>query len=381
VKVRCTRATPRRNARIMRARLFISAFVRRIAPEGLVPRRTKDASRMTAEMDAVRLHETGGPQSLRLDRIPMPAAGEGEVLVRLRAAALNHRDVFITQGLYPNIRMPVTLGADGAGEIVAVNGDSLALHAGEEVVIDPMLGWGDDPRVWDSASSLLGMPRDGTFAQYVTIPVENAYRKPAALSMEEAAAIPLAGLTAFRAVFTRGALARGETVLITGVGGGVATFVLLFAKHAGARAIVTSSSDEKLERAKALGADLAINYKTTPEWARIVRAAGPIDLVVDSSGGETLRKALDVVRPGGRIAIYGGTNGDATIKLFPLFWKHVTIFGTSMGSPQDFGAMLELFHKGLRPVVDRVFSLQDAAAAMQHLASADQFGKVVLRID
>jgi NADPH:quinone reductase-like Zn-dependent oxidoreductase len=336
---------------------------------------------MTAEMDAVRLHETGGPQSLRLDRIPMPAAGEGEVLVRLRAAALNHRDVFITQGLYPNIRMPVTLGADGAGEIVAVNGDSLALHAGEEVVIDPMLGWGDDQSVWDSASSLLGMPRDGTFARYVTIPLENAYRKPAALSMEEAAAIPLAGLTAFRAVFTRGALARGETVLITGVGGGVATFVLLFAKHAGARAIVTSSSDEKLERAKALGADLAINYKTTPEWAKIVRAAGPIDLVVDSSGGETLRKALDVVRPGGRIAIYGGTNGDATIKLFPLFWKHVTIFGTSMGSPQDFGTMLELFHKGLRPVVDRVFSLQDAAAAMQHLASADQFGKVVLRID
>ena len=197
---------------------------------------------MTAEMDAVRLHETGGPQSLRLDRIPMPAAGEGEVLVRLRAAALNHRDVFITQGLYPNIRMPVTLGADGAGEIVAVNGDSLALHAGEEVVIDPMLGWGDDPRVWDSASSLLGMPRDGTFAQYVTIPVENAYRKPAALSMEEAAAIPLAGLTAYRAIFTRGALARGETVLITGVGGGVATFILLFAKHAGARAIVTSVS-------------------------------------------------------------------------------------------------------------------------------------------
>jgi NADPH:quinone reductase-like Zn-dependent oxidoreductase len=336
---------------------------------------------MTAEMDAVRLHETGGPQSLRLDRIPMPAAGEGEVLVRLRAAALNHRDVFITQGLYPNIRMPVTLGADGAGEIVAVNGDSLALHAGEEVVIDPMLGWGDDQSVWDSASSLLGMPRDGTFARYVTIPLENAYRKPAALSMEEAAAIPLAGLTAFRAVFTRGALARGETVLITGVGGGVATFVLLFAKHAGARAIVTSSSDEKLEGAKALGADLAINYKTTPEWAKIVRAAGPIDLVVDSSGGETLRKALDVVRPGGRIAIYGGTNGDATIKLFPLFWKHVTIFGTSMGSPQDFGTMLELFHKGLRPVVDRVFSLQDAAAAMQHLASADQFGKVVLRID
>src|SRR5271170_7118610 len=238
---------------------------------------------MTAEMDAVRLHETGGPQSLRLERTAVPEPGEGEVLVRLRAAALNHRDVFITQGLYPNIRMPVTLGSDGAGEVVAVDGDSLGLRTGEEVVIDPMLGWGDDPRVWDSKSSLLGMPRDGTFAQYVAVPAANVYRKPEQLSMEEAAAIPLAGLTAYRAIFTRGALARGETVLITGVGGGVQTFVLLFAKHAGARAIVTSSSDEKLERAKALGADLAINYATTPDWAKALRSAGPIDLIVDSS--------------------------------------------------------------------------------------------------
>jgi zinc-binding alcohol dehydrogenase/oxidoreductase len=336
---------------------------------------------MLAEMEAARLHEMGGPQSLRIDRTPIPEPGEGEVLVRLRAAGINHRDVFITQGLYPNIRMPVTLGSDGAGEIVTVNGESHGLRDGEEVVIDPMLGWGYDSRVWDSASSILGMPRDGTFAQYVVVPAENVYRKPEGLSMEEAAAIPLAGLTAYRAIFTRGALARGETVLITGVGGGVATFVLLFAKHAGARAIVTSSSDEKLERAKALGADLAINYKTTPDWAKTLRSAGPIDLVVDSSGGETLRKALDVVRPGGRIAIYGGTNGDATIKLFPLFWKHVTILGTSMGSPQEFAAMLELLRNGLRPVVDRVFPLLGAVAAMQHLANADQFGKVVLTMD
>jgi zinc-binding alcohol dehydrogenase/oxidoreductase len=336
---------------------------------------------MTAEMNAVRLHETSGPQSLRIDRTPILEPGEGEVLVRLRAAALNHRDVFITQGLYPNIRTPVTLGSDGAGEVVAVNGNSPGLDAGEEVVIDPMLGWGDDPHVWNPASSLLGMPRDGTFAQYVTVPAENVYRKPERLSMEEAAAIPLAGLTAYRATFTRGALTRGETVLITGVGGGVQTFVLLFAKHAGARAIVTSSNDEKLDRATALGADLAINYKTTPDWEKRLRSEGPIDLVVDSSGGETLRKALDVVRPGGRIVVYGGTNGDAAIKMFPLFWKHVSILGTSMGSPADFAAMLDLFCNGLRPVVDRVFPLQDAAEAMQHLVNADQFGKVVLRID
>jgi zinc-binding alcohol dehydrogenase/oxidoreductase len=224
------------------------------------------------------------------------------------------------------------------------------------------------------------MPRDGTFAQYVVVPAANVFPKPERLTMEEAAAIPLAGLTAYRALFTRGALQAGETVLITGVGGGVQTFVLLFAKRAGARAIVTSGSDEKLARAKELGADLAINYASTPDWQKALRSES-IDLVVDSSGGETLRKALEIIRPGGRIAIYGGTHAEATIKLFPLFWKHVTIVGTSMGSPYDFAGMLELFNDGLRPVIDEVFALDDAAAAAQRLAESRQFGKIVLRVD
>lgn len=324
-------------------------------------------------MEAVRLIATDGPRGLRVEQIPIPAPGKDEVLVRLRAAALNRRDLFITQGLYPGVRVPVTLGSDGAGEVAST---------GDEVVIDPMLNWGSDPRVWDAEkSSLLGMPRDGTFAQYVVVPAENVYPKPEQLSMEEAAALPLAGLTAYRAVFTRGALQPGETILITGIGGGVQTFVLLFAKYGGARAIVTSSSDEKLERARALGADICINYKSVPDWEKRLRSQGPIDLVVDSSGGETLRKALDAVRPGGRIVVYGGTNGDATVKPFPLFWKHVSILGTSMGSPQDFVGMLELFRSGLHPVVDRVFALRDASEAMEHVAKSDQFGKVVLRID
>ena len=224
------------------------------------------------------------------------------------------------------------------------------------------------------------MPRAGTFAEYVAVPAANVYRKPAGLSMEEAAAIPLAGLTAYRALFTRGALQPGETVLVTGVGGGVQTFVLLFAKRAGARAIVTSSSDEKLARAKELGADLAINYASSPGWAKTLRTSERVDLVVDSSGGDTLRAAIDVVRPGGRIAIYGGTNGDATIKMFPLFWKHVTILGTSMGSPEDFAAMLRLFDDDLRPAIDRTFSLDDAPAAFARLAESSQFGKVVLTL-
>jgi zinc-binding alcohol dehydrogenase/oxidoreductase len=334
-------------------------------------------------MRAVRLHEIGGPQNLRIDDVPIPEPGASEVLVRLRAAALNHRDVYITQGLYPRIELPRILGSDGAGEVAKLGSNVTSLAVGAEVVIDPMFGWGGDRRVWDpQASSLLGMPRDGTFAQYVAVPAENVYSKPPSLTMEEAAAIPLAGLTAYRATFTRGDLRPGETVLITGIGGGVQTFVLLFAKHVGARAIVTSGSDEKLARAKALGADEALNYKTAPDWHKQLRSMGPIDLVVDSSGGETLAKALDAIRPGGRIAIYGGTSGEATIKLFPLFWKHVTILGTSMGSPQDFEAMLALFDGGeSRPVVDRVFPMKEASAAAERMEDAEQFGKIIIRIE
>jgi zinc-binding alcohol dehydrogenase/oxidoreductase len=337
---------------------------------------------MTGAMKAVRLHAIGGPKDLQLDELELPRPRESDVLVRVRAAGLNRRDVFITQGLYPNIRLPVTLGSDGAGEIAALGSVFAGLELGDEVVIDPMLAWGDDPRVWDAAhSSILGMPREGTFAQYVVVPAENVYPKPKHLSHEEAAAIPLAGLTAFRAVVTRGALREGETVLITGVAGGVQTFVLLFAKRIGARAIVTSSSEEKLERARALGADVAIDYKATPDWHKSLRSES-IDLVVDSSGGDALRKALDVIRPGGRIVVYGGTTSEAAIRLFPLFWKHVDILGTSMGSPQDFAGMLEFFGDGeLRPVIDRVYALDGAVAAFERVASARHFGKVVLRVE
>lgn len=336
---------------------------------------------MLEPMLALRLNEVGGPQNLRVERIEPPAAQPGEAVVRVAASALNRRDLFITQGLYPNILLPRTLGSDGAGVVAEINGQAPRdIRVGDEVVINPLIGWGDDPSVWDSQASILGMPRDGTFAEYVTVPVTNLYRKPAPLTMNEAAAIPLAGLTAFRAAFTRGELRSSETVLIPGVGGGVQTFVLLFAKLIGARAIVTSGSEAKLERARALGADVALNYHTNPDWHRVARKNGPIDLVVDSSGGDTLAKALDVVRPGGRIVVYGGTKGDAAIKMFPLFWKHVDIRGTSMGSPSDFSAMLQLFERGAKPVIDSIYPLKAGIAAVERLAASEQFGKIILSI-
>jgi len=323
------------------------------------------------EMQAVRLRETAGPDALRIETVPIPEAGPGEAIVRLRAAAFNHRDVYVTQGKYPGIALPVTPGSDGAGEC-----------EGRAVLVDPMLDWGDDERVWRKGASILGMPRDGTFAQYVVVPAANVHDRPAHLTVDEAAALPLAGLTAYRALFTRAALHAGETVLITGVGGGVQTMALIFAKHAGARVIATSSSDAKLARATALGADVAINYRTDEQWFKTARAAGPIDAAIDSAGGATLARVADIVRPGGRIVVYGGTNGDATVRPFSIFWNHLDVLGTSMGSPQDFAAMLAFVDRErIRPAIDRVYEMGDVAIAARRMEEAAQFGKIVLTID
>jgi NADPH:quinone reductase-like Zn-dependent oxidoreductase len=250
-------------------------------------------------------------------------------------------------------------------------------------VIDPMLGWGDDPALWRTDSSILGMPHAGTFAEYVAVPAHNVYAKPARLTDEQAAAIPLAGLTAYRAVFTRGRCTSDDVVLIPGVGGGVQTFALQFAKAAGACTVVTSSSEAKLERARALGADVCINYATSENWSKEVRAqsGGGPTLVIDSVGGETFAKSLDIARPGARIVTYGGTTGDAKVRMFSVFWKHLDILGTSMGSPADFRAMLELFATtDLLPAVDEVVPMSDVVAAATRVAAGEQFGKVVLRV-
>ncbi|HVS46811.1 MAG TPA: NAD(P)-dependent alcohol dehydrogenase [Verrucomicrobiae bacterium] len=332
-------------------------------------------------MRAIRLNSIGGPENLALETLPPLQPAPGEVLVRIRAAALNHRDVFITQGLYPNVALPRTLGSDGAGEVAGLGDGVDGPAVGSACVINPMLDWGDDPAVWGDRASILGMPRDGTFAQYVSVPAENVFAKPAGLSIEEAAAIPLAGLTAYRALFTRGGLREGETVLITGVGGGVQTFALLFAKRAGARVIATSSSDEKLARAREMGADVTINYRQDEAWFKTARAAGPIDLAIDSSGGASLARAVGAVRPGGRAIIYGGTTGDVTLRPFSLFWHHVDLRGTSMGSPQDFRAMLALFEADLKPAIDRVFPMSEIVPAAQRMLAAHQFGKIVITVD
>ncbi|MBX6313449.1 MAG: zinc-binding dehydrogenase [Isosphaeraceae bacterium] len=337
-------------------------------------------------MKAIVLRELGGPEALRLEDVPDPTPGPGEVVVRLEAAALNHRDVWIRRGLYAGIKLPVILGSDGAGKIAAVGEGVDRALIGRDVVINPSLDWGDDDRVQGPDYRILGLPDDGTYAQWIKVPASNVHPRPAGLSAEEAAAIPLAGLTAYRAVVTRAQVQPGETVLVTGIGGGVATFALQIAKRRGARVFVTSGSDAKLSRARKLGADGGANYKTQDWGAEIVRLTGGRgpDVVIDSAGGASFAKAIEILRPGGRLVTYGATTGPAEkVEVRRIFWKQLDVLGSTMGTPREFAAMLALYGDGgLRPVLDpQVFPLADAAGAHRRMEEAEQFGKIVLKID
>ncbi len=333
-------------------------------------------------MKAIVLRELGLPEKLVLEQVPDPTPGPGQALVRLRAAALNHRDAWIRKGLYAGIKLPIILGSDGAGEIVAVGEGVDPARVGSDVVINPSLDWGTDPRAQGPKYRILGLPDNGTYAELVAVPADNVFVKPAALAWAEAAAIPLAGLTAYRALFTRGQVRPGETVVVTGIGGGVATLALLFARHAGARVLVTSGSDDKLARARELGAAGGVNYRTEG-WGKALQAladGGP-DVIIDSAGKDVFSALLDIVRPGGRIVTYGATTGSpSTIEIRKVFWKQISILGSTMGTSSEFASMLKLFEEGLKPEVDRVFPLADASGAHRRMDQADQFGKIVLEI-
>jgi len=334
-------------------------------------------------MNAIVLHELGPADNLRLERRADPVAGPGQAVVRLRAAALNHRDAWIRQGLYAGIRLPIILGSDGAGTVESVGPDVDASWVGHDVVINPSLDWGTDPRAQGPQYRILGLPEDGTYAERVLVPAANLFQKPAALEWAEAAAIPLAGLTAYRALVTRAAVTAADTVLVTGVGGGVATFALLFARHLGARVFVTSGSDEKIARAVQLGAAGGVNYRREG-WGKAVQdlTDGGPDVVIDSAGRDAVPALIELVRPGARIVSFGATTGSpTTVEMRRIFWKQISLLGSTMGTPAEFGAMLSWFGPGgLRPVVDRVFDLADAAEAHHRMDQAGQVGKIVLAI-
>lgn len=320
-------------------------------------------------MNALILHSIQQP--LLYGYVPDPKPEKGEVLVSLHAAALNHRDLFITQGLYPGIKVPCILGADGAGE-----------WRGKRVVIYPAFEWGTNPNHQGKNFRVLGMPEDGTFAEQIRVPRGNVFVAPDHLNMEQAAALPLAGLTAWRTVFTRCQLKKGEKVLITGIGGGVALTALQMAVAIGAEVYVSSGSTEKIEKALEMGAKHGESYREVGWDKRLKQASGGFDVIIDAAGGEGFALLAAICNPGARIGFYGGTLGLVNgLSLQPIFWKQISLLGSTMGSPQEFKAMLAFVQKNnLIPMVDTIYQLREGNEALDRMRQGGQFGKLVLKI-
>jgi zinc-binding alcohol dehydrogenase/oxidoreductase len=332
-------------------------------------------------MKAAVLTELNKPLSIQ--EMPTPTLNEGEALVRLSHAALNHRDVWIQKGQYAGIVLPIILGSDGCGILQTTNDTSLQSLVSNQVIINPSINWGSNPRIQAKDYVILGTPQNGTFAQYVKVPSKLIHTKPTHLSAAQAAALPLAGLTAFRATMKRAAAKKGENVLVTGIGGGVALLCMQFAIAAGCNVYVTSGHDTKIEKAISMGAQGGINYKIQNWDKQLKKISGGFDVIIDSSGGDSFSKLIDLANPAARIAMYGATLGPFNSGLpAKIFWKQLDILGSTMGNDEEFKEMLNFVNAHhIVPVVDQVFLLHDANLAMRRMQDGSQFGKIVLEIN
>jgi NADPH:quinone reductase-like Zn-dependent oxidoreductase len=326
---------------------------------------------------AVRIHEDGGPEVLVLEEAPDPVAGPGEVLVRLRASALNHLDIWIRKGL-PSVPKPRILGADGAGVVEALGEGVSGFEPGQRVVLNPGIEAGG------GRIHVIGEHGDGTNAELIAVPATNVHPIPEELSFEEAAAFPLVFETAYRMLVTRAGLREGEWVLAWGIGGGVSTATLAIGKALGANVMVTSSSEAKLERARELGADATVNHATGDVKEAVKEATGGrgADVVVETVGEATWATSLQVAAPGARIAVCGATSGpNPPAALHRVWWKQLSILGSTMGTGEDFAGAFELVKSGrARPVVDTVLPLEEIRAGHERLEAGEQLGKIVLTI-
>jgi zinc-binding alcohol dehydrogenase/oxidoreductase len=317
-----------------------------------------------------------------VEDIKRPKPIKDQVLVRIKYAALNHRDLWVMQEQAQHFPNGIVLGSDGCGIVEDVGEDADPLLVGAEVIINPSLDWGNNPMVQGDTFRILGFPDNGTFAEYMVISKKYIFEKPEHLSFAECAAIPLSALTAYRALFSKARLRAKEKVLITGIGGGAALWLLQFAVAYQARVYVTSGSEEKLKRAKELGAIGGFNYKD-PEWAaQAQKESGGFDIIIDSAGGDQFSKFIDLALPGGRIVNFGRTAGNITeIATRLLYWKQLSIHGTTMGTRDEFLSMLDFIEsRSLKPLVDKIYPLNDIQQALQRMQQGEQFGKIVLEV-
>jgi NADPH:quinone reductase-like Zn-dependent oxidoreductase len=324
----------------------------------------------------------GKEAGLQLSDIPKPRPVKDQVLIRLHAAALNHRDLWLLSEPTQVGSSGVVLGSDGAGVIEGVGEDADPLLIGMEVIINPSHEWGTNPVVQGNSFKILGYPDAGTFAQYIVVSKKYVFEKPEHLNFTEAAAVPLSGLTAYRALFTKARLRANEKVLVTGIGGGAALWALQFAVQYKARVYVTSGSDEKIEKAKQLGALGGFNYRAA-NWAEEAqKISGGFDIAIDSAGGESFSKLPDLMLPGGRIALFGRTAGNIPdLSTRTLYWKQLSIFGSTMGTRDEFLSMLDFVEsRKLKPVIDSVYPLDRIHEALDRMKSGNHIGKICITL-
>jgi NADPH:quinone reductase-like Zn-dependent oxidoreductase len=326
-----------------------------------------------------------GLEALRLVERPDPTPPAGHVLVRLRAASLNYRDLLTVQGLYnPKLPLPLVPLSDGAGEVARLGEGVTRFKPGDRVATSFFQRWISGGPTKAKLLSALGGPLDGMLRDHALLHEDGLVRVTPHLTDEEAACLPCAAVTAWSALVEQGELRPGQTVLLLGTGG-VSLFALQFAKVTGARVILTSSSDAKLERARTLGADVTINYQATPDWEKKVReltAGEGADQVLEVGGGGTFPRSVRATRVGGRIALVGNLAGNTTeVNLAPILMQNIRVQGVIVGSRETFEAMNRAVDRhGVRPVVDRVFPFEEARAAFEWMAARQHFGKIVIRI-
>ncbi|MCS6969265.1 MAG: zinc-binding dehydrogenase [Cytophagales bacterium] len=325
-------------------------------------------------------------EPLAIVEVPMPtlqSLAPRQAIVRIKAAALNHRDVWISQRMYPHIRPFCTLGSDGCGVVEQVSSPEDSSLIGKTVVINPNQHWGPKKEVQSAQYSILGNPVDGTFAEYIAIDVHRLCEKPPHLTVAQAAALPIAGLTAYRVICKCSGLDSSHQVLITGIGGGVALFALQFALVFKAGVWVTSSSPEKIWHAKQLGAREGFNYRQADWHKQALEATGGFDFIIDGTGGEDFNKLIEIIKPGGKIITYGATAGaPRQVHLPRIFYKQITIQGSTMGNDEEFAQMLQFCTQHhIVPVIDSVRPFSKIISAFEEMRQGKQFGKLVVSME
>lgn len=315
--------------------------------------------------------------------VVVPTISETGVLIKLKVAAINHHELWSIKEKDLKSDSDIIMGSDGAGIIEAVGAKVNHIKKGDEVIINPSINWGTNSRVHGDNYEILGFPTQGTFAEYICVDHQYVHYKPEHLSFQEAAALPLSGLTAYRALFSRGEIEQYNKVLITGIGGGVALFALRFAVAAGAEVYVTSGDQNKIAKAIELGAIAGANYNDSNWSADLQSKMDGFDVIIDSAAGDGFSKLTELAKPGGRIALFGRTTGNIP-NLSPkiIFWKQLSIHGTTMGSNEEFKEMIALISsQKIHPVIDATYSANDINLAFEKMDRGEQFGKIVIKMD